>query len=90
MSFYIEDTNDNNDDDYDESRKTCFGSYFVSHNKDTDKLSYEIKYDNVKSVFKRNYYYRESALEVFSNNNISYYFNFKKVKTRNTLYNLMI
>ena len=31
MSFYIEDTNDNNDDDYDESRKTCFGSYFVSH-----------------------------------------------------------
>ena len=90
MSFYIEDTNDNNDDDYDESRKTCFGSYFVSHNKDTDKLSYEIKYDNVKSVFKRNYYYRESALEVFSNNNKSYYFNFKKVKTRNTLYNLMI
>ena len=66
-----------NDDDYDETRKTCFGSYFVCHPKDKDLYKISIKYNDIKWIFRRRYYYKNSAFEIFTTTNKSYYFNFK-------------
>lgn len=65
------------DDDFDHDRNTCFGSYFVSHHKDQDVHAFNFPYSEIKYLFKRRYYHRKSAIEIFSTLNKSYYFNFK-------------
>ena len=65
------------DDDYDHDRQTCFGSYFVCHPKDRDLYKISIKYSNIKWIFRRRYYYKNSALEIFTTTNKTFYFNFK-------------
>ena len=65
------------DDDYDQERKTCFGSYFVCHPKDKDLYKIGINYKDIKWIFRRRYYYKNSALEIFTVTNKSYYLNFK-------------
>ena len=65
------------DEDYDPERKTCFGSYFMFHHKDKDLYNISIKYNEIKLVLKRRYYYKNSAIEIFTSTNKSYYFNFK-------------
>ena len=74
-----------NDDDYDQTRKTCFGSYFVCHPKDKDLYKISINYNDIKWIFKRKYYYTNSALEVFTTTNKTYYFNFKYENDRESV-----
>jgi hypothetical protein len=74
-----------NDDDYDQTRKTCFGSYFVCHPKDKDLYKISINYDDIKWIFKRKYYYTNSALEVFTTTNKTFYFNFKYENDRESV-----
>ena len=66
-----------NDEDYDPDRKTCYGSYFMFHHKDKNLYKISIKYSEIKFIFRRRYYYKNSALEIFTNKNKSFYFNFK-------------
>ena len=75
----------NKDDDYDQERKTCFGSYFVCHPKDKDLYKISINYNDIKWIFKRKYYYMNSALEIYTTTNKTFYFNFKYEKDRNTV-----
>ena len=77
----------NRDDDYDQERQTCFGSYFKFHPKDKDLYKISIKYNDVKYIFRRKYYYKNSALEIYTNTNKSFYFNFKYEKDRETAIN---
>ena len=72
----------NKDDDYDQDRQTCFGSYFVCHPKDKDLYQITINYNDIKWIFRRRYYYKNSALEIFTTTNKSFYFNFKYEKDR--------
>ena len=65
------------DDDYDQERQTCFGSYFVCHPKDKDLYKISINYNDIKWIFRRKYYYTNSAFEIFTTSNKTYYFNFK-------------
>ena len=67
----------NKDDDYDKERKTCFGSYFVCHPKDKDLSKIRIDYKDIKLIFRRKYYYKNSGLEIFTITNKSFYLNFK-------------
>ena len=48
----------NKDDDYDEERQTCFGSYFICHPKDKDLYKISIKYNDIDLIFRRRYYYK--------------------------------
>ena len=75
----------NKDDDYDQGRKTCFGSYFVCHPKDKDLYKISINYNDIKWIFKRKYYYTNSALEIYTTTNKTYYFNFKYEKDKQTV-----
>ena len=72
----------NKDDDYDQDRQTCFGSYFVCHPKDKDLYQITIDYSDIKWIFRRRYYYKNSAIEIFTTTNKSFYFNFKFEKDR--------
>ena len=72
----------NEDDDYDQDRHTCFGSYLVCHHKDKDLYKISINYSDIKFIFRRRYYYKNSALEIFTTTNKTYYFNFKFEKDR--------
>ena len=74
-----------NDDDYDQERKTCFGSYFVCHPKDKDLYNISINYKEIKWIFKRRYYYTNSSFEVYTTTNKTYYFNLKYEKDRETV-----
>ena len=75
------------DDDYDNERHTCFGSYFICHPKDKDLYKISINYDDIKWFFRRRYYYKNSGLEIFTNSNKSFYFNFKFEEDREIVIN---
>ena len=75
------------DDDYDQERKTCFGSYFVCHPKDKDLYNISINYNEIKWIFRRRYYYTNSAFEVYTTTNKTYYFNLKYEKDREIVIN---
>jgi len=80
----------NRDDDYDQERQTCFGSYFICHQKDKDLYKISFKYSDIKYIFRRKYYYKNSAMEIYTNTNKSFYFNFKYEADRETAFNDII
>ena len=79
-----------NDEDYDPDRHTCFGSYFVFHPKDKDLYKISINYNHIKWIFRRRYYYKNSALEIFTTTNKTFYFNFKFEDEREIVINEII
>jgi hypothetical protein len=66
-----------NDPKFDKLSGCCFGSYFKYFLKDKDKIELSFKYSDIKYIFIRIYFYYESALEIYTFSNKSYYLNFK-------------
>ena len=62
---------------YDKDMGACFGSTFKKYYKDKDKIYFEIKYKSIEYMFKRNYFYQETGLEIFTYEKKSYFLNFK-------------
>ena len=81
---------DNEDLNYDDIKKTCFGSYFKEYPKDKDILHIAISFNKISYVFKRLYYYNETGLEIFTSSNKSYYFNFRSNEIRNIIYKVIL
>ena len=65
------------DPSYDKDMGACFGSTFKTYFKDKDKICLEIKYKSLEYMFKRNYFYQEIGLEIFTYEKKSYFLNFK-------------
>ena len=55
----------------------CFGSTFKIGIKDKDKVSLSIYYKNIKYIFIKRYFYQSTAMEIYTTDNKSYFFNFK-------------
>ena len=54
--------------------KLCYGSY---KNIDNNKSYYiKIFINDINMIFERKYYYSNNSIEIFTNQNKSYYFNF--------------
>ena len=68
------------DPSYDKELKCCFGSTFKSHIKDKEKVCIEIKYTDMRYILFRNYFYQETACEIYTFSNKSYFLNFKDNK----------
>ena len=68
-----------NDLNYDKDMQCCFGSIFKNKKNDKDKII-SINYENIKFILLRQYFYNETALEIFTDYNKSYFFNFKTNK----------
>ena len=62
---------------YDNDMGCCYGSLFKKHKRDKEKINFIIKYENIQYIFIRNYYYRDTALEIFTYQNKHYILNFK-------------
>ena len=67
------------DDDisYDKEMGCCYGSLFKKHKRDKEKIYFKLDYSEIKYLFIRNYYYRDTAVEIYAENNKSYFLNFK-------------
>ena len=63
--------------------KLCFGSLFHCPKKDANK-KIKIELDDIRLILSRIYFYRDSALEIFTESK-SYYFNFVSEKKRQDL-----
>jgi hypothetical protein len=71
-----------NEEDYDKDRKTCYGSSLTFHEKENDRIVYKWHFNDIKLIFKRRYYYKKKAIEVFTYTNKSYFFTFKSQQKR--------
>ena len=78
------------DDDYDKEHGTCFGSYFIHHPKDKNSFKISIKYNEIKWILKRKYYYKNSGIEIFTIKNKAFYFNFKDEESQFLIFNELI
>ena len=65
------------DPSYDKDMGACFGSTFKRYYKDKDIICLEIKYKSIEFMFKRNYFYQETGLEIYTFEKKSYFLNFK-------------
>lgn len=67
-------------------KNLCYGSIFFCPKTNAGKI-YNIKCKNIKFILIRQYFHRVSAIEIFTSNNKSYYFNFNSFfsveKTKN-------
>ena len=76
------------EDDFDEEKKMCFGSYLKLNQ---NKYAYfKIKYTSIQFIFLRNYYYKDSAIEIFTSKNKVYYLNFPDPFRRQNALNLLL
>ena len=66
-----------NDPNYDKDLGCCYGSIFKNYKKDKDNNAFYLEYSNIKYMFIRIYFYRESGLEIYTKTNKSYFLNFK-------------
>ena len=66
-----------NDPNFDKDMGCCFGSTFKSQKKDKDNIGFALEYSKINYMFIRVYFYRESALEIYTDANKSIFFNFK-------------
>ena len=73
-----------------ENEEICYGSVFPCPDKEFNR-KIVIKLKDIKFILLRNYYRRNSAIEIFTfKSNKSYYFNFKKSFNLNNLNNNII
>ena len=76
------------DEDYDEEKQMCYGSY-IKLNK-SKYVYFKIKYTSIQFIFLRKYYYKDSALEIFTSKNKVYYLNFPDQFKRQNALNLLL
>ena len=69
-----------NNPNYDKEMHCCFGSIFKNKKNDKDKVVISIDYCSIKYIFIRQYFYVESSLELFLDNNKNYLLNFVNYK----------
>ena len=66
----------------------CHGSLFL-YNSKKHKLIYKIKISDIIHIFKKRYYYKKVGLEIFTNENKSYYFIFENQVDRDEIFKLL-
>ena len=62
------------DDSYDYDRKVCFGSVFRSQNYKYNNYYIWIPYNKIQMFFKRRYFFKRRAIEIFTEDRKSYLF----------------
>ena len=91
QNFYDENSNQKlkeKEDDFDEEKKMCFGSYLKLN--ESKYVYFKIKYTDIQFIFLRNYYYKDSAIEIFTSKNKIYYLNFPDPFKRQNALNLLL
>ena len=76
------------EDYYDKDKGCCYGC--IIKYKNNKFFSFKIEYCSIKFIFLRKYYYKESAIEIFTTNNKSYYINFHNPKIRQYIIDIIL
>jgi len=74
--------------DYDPDRKSCFGSIFSPQNEKYEYFHFSIPYNKIAFILKRRYYFKVSALEIFTTDKKSYLFKFDHNKFEDIFSNI--
>ena len=74
--------------DYDPDREACFGSVFSPQIEKNEYIHLKIPYNKIVFIFKRRYYFKVSALEIFTSDKKSYLFKFDHNKMKDIIDNL--
>ena len=75
IGFYsFESERKGDEEDYDVDRKVCFGSVFRSQDVKYNFYYVNIPYNKIQFVFKRRYYFKRTAFEIFTEERKSYFF----------------
>ena len=78
-------------EDYDSGHFSCLGSIFQNNTNPKDSEIYiKINYNEINFIFNRKYCFRNNSVEIYTNNNKSYYFKFINDKKRNSFIDNMI
>ena len=89
IGFYSFESNiEENDEDYDEDRKVCFGSVFRTQNYKFNNFYIWIPYNKIQMVFKRRYFFKRQAIEIFTDDRKSYLFKLKEDKIQYFIENI--
>lgn len=67
---------------YDPEKKSCIGSFIINTSKDYTYPQKEIRYEDIVFILKKRYFYRNSNIEIFTNGNKCYLFNFERQEER--------
>ena len=71
-----------------DKKDKCNGSLFnLDYEKET--IIKKIELVDIKQIFKRRYYYKKNALEIYTINNKSYYFIFENQNERDLIFNII-
>lgn len=75
--------------DYDQQKQTCFGAFIKYYPKDLFKDKYVFPIDTITHLFSKKYYFRHTAMEIFTSHHKSYYFNFSSEANKDKIYQLL-
>ena len=73
---------ENEIEDFDEDRKVCFGSVFEPQTHKYNNFYLWIPYNKIQMVFKRRYYFKIQAIEIFTEDRKSYLFKLNDTVTK--------
>ena len=74
--------------DYDPDREACFGSVFSPQIEKNEYMHLKIPYNKIVFVFKRRYYFKVCALEIFTTDKKCYLFKFDHSQIKDIINNL--
>ena len=75
IGFYAYETKRNDkDEDYDKDRKVCFGSVFRQKSIKYKNYFLKIPLKTIEFIFRRRYYFKKNALEIYTQYKKSYFF----------------
>ena len=77
-----------NEEDFDSERNTCFGSIFRPQNNKFNYYYIDIPYNSIEFILKRRYFYKKTALEIFTVNKKSYLFRIEDNKIKSIFDNI--
>ena len=79
------------DEDYDNDKKTCFGSILKPNITEKDLDTYiSLNINKINFIFYRKYFYRNNSLEIYTSKNKSYFFKFLNEEERKSFINNII
>ena len=89
MNIYSNNIEKFNEEEYDKERGCCYGC-IIKYKNNNKFITFSIKYSSIKLIFLRKYYYWDSALEIFTRENKSYYINFHNPKIRKYIIDMIL
>jgi hypothetical protein len=90
IGFYAYELNRNeNDEDFDKYKKSCFGSVFKEKSEKYNNYFLKIPFKTIEIIFRRRYYFKKNVLEIFTQNKKSYFFRIDENKFKDFFDNIL-